>query len=65
MPVFTIGIVRERFYLFILYCEEFLTWVWRLPFAVNANYLSITEISFIDIIVSFFNGRSFYNFDKC
>ena len=37
MPVFTIGIVRDWFYLLIFYCEKFSTWVWRLPFAVNVN----------------------------
>ena len=37
MPVLTIGIVRDCFYLLIFYSEKFSTWVWRLPFAVNVN----------------------------
>ena len=37
MPVLTIGIVRDCFYLLIFYSEKFSTWVWRLPFAVNGN----------------------------
>ena len=37
MPVFTLGIVRDCFYLLIFYFEKFSTWVWRLPFAVNVN----------------------------
>ena len=37
MPVLTTGIVRDSFYLLIFYSEKFLTWVWRLPFAVNVN----------------------------
>ena len=37
MPVLTIGIVRDCFYLLIFYSEKFSTWVWRLPFAVIVN----------------------------
>ena len=37
MPVLTIGIVPDCFYLLIFYSEKF----WRLPFAVNVN-LSVT-----------------------
>ena len=37
MPVLTIGIVRDCFYLLIFYSAKFSTWVWRLPFAVNVN----------------------------
>ena len=37
MPVLTIGIVPDFFYLLTFYSEKFLTWVWRLPFAVNVN----------------------------
>ena len=37
MPVLTIGIVRDCFYLLIFYSEKFSTWVWRLPFAVLEN----------------------------
>ena len=35
--VSTIGIVRDYFHLLIFYSEKFLTWVWRLPLAVNVN----------------------------
>ena len=37
MPVLTIGIVRDCFYLLIFYSEKSSIWVWRLPFAVNVN----------------------------
>ena len=37
IPVLTIGIVRDCFYLLIFYSEKFSTWVWSLPFAVNMN----------------------------
>ena len=37
MPVLTIGIVRDCFYLLIFYSGKFSTWVWRLPFVVNVN----------------------------
>ena len=37
IPVLTIWIFRDCFYLLIFYSEKFLTWVWRLPFAVNVN----------------------------
>ena len=46
MPVLTIGIVPDCFYLLIFYSEKFSTWVWRLPFAVNGNLnLSKKKIS--------------------
>ena len=41
MLVLTIGIVRNRFYLFIFYSEKFSTSVWRLLFAVNADGLLV------------------------
>ena len=44
MPVLTIGIVRDCFYLLIFYSEKFSTWVWRLPFAVNVN-LNLSNFS--------------------
>ena len=44
MPVLTIGIVRDCFYLLIFYSEKFSTWFWRLPFAVNVN-LNLSNIS--------------------
>ena len=44
MPVLTIGVVRDCFYLLIFYSEKFSTWVWRLPFAVNEN-LSLSNIN--------------------
>ena len=38
MPVLTIGIVQDCFYLLnIFYSEKFSTWLWRLPFLVNEN----------------------------
>ena len=37
MPVLTIGIVLDSFYLLIFYSEKFSAWVWSLPFAVNMN----------------------------
>ena len=44
MPVLTIGIVRDCFYLLIFYSEKFSTWVWRLPFAVKVNLNLSTNI---------------------
>ena len=44
MPVLTIGIVRDCFYLLIFYSEKFSTWVWRLPFAVKVN-LNLSNIA--------------------
>ena len=38
MPVLTIGVVRDCFYLLIFCSEKFSTRVWFLPFAVNANH---------------------------
>ena len=55
MPVLTIGIVRDCFYLLIFYSEKFSTWVWRLPFAVNVN-LNLSNLSWL-----FFAKRD-YNF---
>ena len=43
MPVLTIGIVRDCFYLLIFYSEKFSTWVWRLPFAVIVNLSDKSE----------------------
>ena len=38
MPVLTIGIVQDCFYLLnIFYSKKFSTWVWRSPFLVNEN----------------------------
>ena len=37
MPVLTIGIVLDSFYLLVSYSEKFSAWVWSLPFAVNVN----------------------------
>ena len=37
MPVLSIRIVLDSFYLLIFYSEKFLTWIWRLPFAVNVT----------------------------
>ena len=36
-PVLSIRIVLDSFYLLIFYAEKFLTWIWRLLFAVNVN----------------------------
>ena len=44
MPVLTIGIVWDCFYLLIFYSEKFSTWVWRLPFAVKVNLNLSTNI---------------------
>ena len=52
MPVLTIGIVRDCFYLLIFYSEKFSTWVWRLPFAVNVNL----NLSNLDIKLIFQSG---------
>ena len=52
MPVSTIGIVRDCFYLLIFYSEKFSTWVWRLPFAVNVNL----NLSNLDIKLIFQSG---------
>ena len=43
MPVLTIGIVRDCFYLLIFYSEKFSISVWRLPFAVNVNLNRLRE----------------------
>ena len=37
IPVLTIGIVLDSFYLLVFYSEKFSAWVWILPFAVNVN----------------------------
>ena len=44
IPVLTIGIVRDCFYLLIFYSEKFSTWVWHLPFAVKVN-LNLSNIA--------------------
>ena len=43
MPVLTIGIVRDCFYLLIFYSEKFSTRVWFLPFAVNVKPSDVTR----------------------
>ena len=46
IPVLTIGIVLDSFYLLVFYSEKFSAWVWILPFAVNVNLnLSIDDVS--------------------
>ena len=44
IPVLTIGIVLDSFYLLVFYSEKFSAWVWILPFAVNVN-LNLSLIS--------------------
>ena len=47
IPVLTIGIVLDSFYLLVFYSEKFSAWVWILPFAVNVNLnLSIDLVVF-------------------
>ena len=46
MPVLTIGIVQDCFYVFIFSTEKFSTLVWRLPFAVNVN-LNLSILLFL------------------
>ena len=54
MPVLTIGIVRDCFYLHIFYSEKFSTLVCRLPFAVNVNLnLSNATLNFSVIVAAF------------
>ena len=53
IPVLTIWIFRDCFYLLIFYSEKFSTWVWRLPFAVNVN-LNLSNLSWL-----FFAKRDF------
>ena len=45
MPVLTIGIVWDCFYLLICCSEKFSTWVWQLTFAVNMN-LNLSNVPF-------------------
>ena len=45
MPVLSIRIVLDSFYLLIFYSEKFSTWIWRFLFAVNLNLnLSIKPV---------------------
>ena len=43
MPVLTIGIVRDCFYLLIFYSAKFSTWVWRLPLWRNLHNRHFTS----------------------
>ena len=46
IPVLTIGIVLDSFYLLVFYSEKFSAWVWILPFAVNVN-LNLSIMCFL------------------
>ena len=48
IPVLTIWIFRDCFYLLIFYSEKFSTWIWRLPFAVNMN-LNLSNLSYCSL----------------
>ena len=46
IPVLTIGIVLDSFYLLVFYSEKFSAWVWILPFAVNVNLNLSIKVTF-------------------
>ena len=48
IPVLTIGIVLDSFYLLVFYSEKFSAWVWILPFAVNVN-LNLSIINAVSL----------------
>ena len=71
IPVLTIGIVLDSFYLLVFYSEKFSTWISLLPFDVNAN-LNLSNWNFAarkwkqarkPSGCSFFLSFSFFIFD--
>ena len=57
--ILSIWIALSSFYLFIFYFEKFLTWIWRLPFAVYVK-LKLSNVS--SVLTPIVCATFYYNF---